>query len=50
MCHHTRDGTRVQWDRIEATETEPDEDEADDPSFVQEEREVDVELLEADDD
>jgi hypothetical protein len=46
MCHHTRDGTREQWDLVEATE----EDEEDDPSFVQEEREVDVELLDADDD
>lgn len=50
MCHHSRDGTREQWDLIETTETEPEEVEEDDPSFVQEERDVDVELLEADDD
>ena len=48
MCHHVSDGTRERWKLVEDTEEEPEED--DDPSFVQEERDVDVELLEADDD
>lgn len=48
MCHHTRDGAREQWDLIEPAEE--DEEADDDPSFVQDERDVDVELLEADDD
>ena len=49
MCHHTRDGAREQWDLIEPADEEDDEAD-DDPSFVQDERDVDVELLEADDD
>ena len=47
MCHHARDGTREQWDLIE---TDEEEDEDDEPSFLQEERDVEVDLLEADDD
>ena len=49
MCHHVRDPTRERWSEPEPTDEEDlDEDEA--PSFAQDEREVDVDLLEADDD
>ena len=49
MCHHIRDAVREPWDELEAIDEEdlqPNED----PSFAQDEREVDVDLLEADDD
>lgn len=49
MCHHTGDSAPERWELIEATDeadAEPDEN----PSFAREERDVDVELLDADDD
>lgn len=49
MCHHLRDETRERWSRPEATvEKDPEPD--GEPSFARDEREVDVDLLEADDD
>lgn len=53
MCHHARDPTRERWELIETPEEESVDESLerdDDPSFVQDERDVDVELLEADDD
>lgn len=49
MCHHVRDATRERWNEPETTDEE-DLERDEEPSFAQDEREVDVELLEADDD
>ncbi|MFQ3319864.1 MAG: hypothetical protein ACI8UR_002482 [Natronomonas sp.] len=46
MCHHMGDATRDPWRREEAEDEEEDEE----PSFINEESEVEVDLLEADDD
>lgn len=49
MCHHVHDSIHQAWFREEADDDEESETE-EIPSFAQEDRDVDVDLLEADDD
>lgn len=49
MCHHGGDPIHERWELTEASDEEESETD-DEPSFAQDERDVDVELLEADDD
>jgi len=51
MCHHAHDAAYEAWMREQSTDEDEEADaEPEDPSFAQDERDVDVDLLEADDD